>query len=281
MGWSAVTEPYNKAFYDRLHAGVVRSAEVIVPIVLQLVPAQSVVDVGCGEGAWLGAFQRFGVPEIFGIDGDYIDGSALQIPRESFLAADLEKPLRLSRDFDLAVSLEVAEHLPEGAASSFIESLTRLAPAVLFSAAVPFQGGTHHVNEQWPEKWAEHFEHHGYMPVDAIRKRVWGNEAVAWWYAQNTLLFVRRDYIDRSAPLKEEFRCTSASQLCLVHPRKYLALQDQYTQALSRESYLRAHPASGVREALSVLRDCLTNSVRSRLERAHLDRSFRTAKAKR
>ena len=113
----------------------------MVPLVLQLLPVRSVVDVGCGDGSWLVVFRKLGVKEILGIDGEYVDPGLLQIPQDCFQAFDLAKPFSLGRVFDLAVSLEVAEHLPAECAPGFVECLTRLAPSVLFSAAIPFQGG--------------------------------------------------------------------------------------------------------------------------------------------
>jgi hypothetical protein len=129
--------------------------------------------------------------DIFGIDGFYVRRELLEIPPEKFVAHDLQEPFRLDRIFDLVVSLEVAEHLPKESAAGFVESLTRLAPVVLFSAAIPFQGGEGHLNEQWPEYWARLFEARGYAPVDCLRRRVWQSPNVSWYYAQNVLIYVR------------------------------------------------------------------------------------------
>ncbi len=247
-------EYYTRDFYERLREGATRSAEVIVPLVLQLIPVRSVVDIGCGDGSWLAAFRKFGVEEILGIDGEYVDGELLQIPRDRFQAFDLTKPFSLGRVYDLAISLEVAEHLPADCAAAFVECLTRLAPFVLFSAAIPFQGGDHHVNEQWPDRWAGLFQKHDYVPVDFIRKRVWKNEAVEWWYAQNTLLFVRASLLEGNTALKAEFEQTNPNQLCLVHPRQYLS------------AVAPAPPSTwGVRSASRLLLLSLRNAVRKRV----------------
>lgn len=219
---SMPTECYTSDFYRELRSGAARSAEVIVPLVTNLLRPASVVDVGCGDGTWLAVFLKLGAPEILGIDGDHVGPDLLQIPPGSFRAIDLTRSFNLDRTFDLAVSLEVAEHLPAECARAFVESLTRLAPAVLFSAAIPFQGGNHHVNEQWPDQWAAIFRGHGYLPVDCIRRRVWQNDDVEWWYAQNTLLFVQSTLLERNATLKAEAERTSGDQLRLVHPRNYL-----------------------------------------------------------
>jgi SAM-dependent methyltransferase len=194
-----------------------------VPIVLKLIPARTVVDVGCGDGAWLAVFREFGVTDTLGLDGDYVPRGLLQIPQDQFIAADLFEPFSLARTFDLAVSLEVAEHLPRQAAEGFVLSLTRLAPVVLFSAAIPFQTGTDHLNEQWPDYWAALFQQHDYLPIDCIRPRIWQNDQVEWWFAQNALLFAQAARIENDPILRGEFERTIPAQLCLVHPRKYLA----------------------------------------------------------
>jgi hypothetical protein len=93
----------------------------------------------------------------------------------------------------LALSLEVAEHLPPESANSFVASLVQLAPAVLFSAAVPGQGGVQHINEQWQSFWARCFERQGYRTVDILRPRIWADSRVAFYYRQNALLYVAQD----------------------------------------------------------------------------------------
>lgn len=263
----ATSHHYTAEFFDQLRDGCARSAEIIVPIVLELLPVRSIVDVGCGQGVWLAAFQKFDVEDVLGIDGDYVDRGALAIPSSCFRPVDLSLPFTVERTFDLAVSLEVAEHLPPESAAGFVESLTRLAPAVLFSAAIPFQGGTNHVNEQWPEYWAGLFREYGYLPVDVIRRRVWKNESVEWWYAQNTLLFVVPALLEQRARLQAEFERTDPDRLSIVHPKCYLHQHGLYEEALCREVELRTHPASGMRQGSLILWQCAKNAVRARVRR--------------
>jgi SAM-dependent methyltransferase len=166
------------------------SAEVVLPRVFELSRPGSVVDVGCLFGAWAATASALGVPDVLGIDGAYVDRAELVIDGAHFLARDLGQPLRLERRFDLAMSLEVAHYLPARRAGEFVADLCRLAPLVLFSAAIPHQGGHGHVNEQWPTYWADRFVQCGYTPVDCVRDDVWDDPDVGPWYAQNTLLFV-------------------------------------------------------------------------------------------
>jgi SAM-dependent methyltransferase len=212
---------YTSEFFEAHRAGARRSAGVVVPLVRSLVRTHSVIDAGCGQGTWLAVFREHGVEDVVGVDGDYVDRRRLEIPAELFRPHDLNQPLRLERTFDLVVSLEVAEHLPAACADAFIDSLTRLGPVVLFSAAAPYQGGTNHVNEQWPAYWAERFGRHGYLPIDCLRRRLWANDAVEWWYAQNTFLYAERSYLEARPLLRREYEAAGPVALPLVHPTRY------------------------------------------------------------
>jgi 2-polyprenyl-3-methyl-5-hydroxy-6-metoxy-1,4-benzoquinol methylase len=137
---------YTASFFREIDAGSLESARVIVPRLCSLFQPQSVIDIGCGLGNFLLVFRELGIDDYLGIDGDYIERSELKIPITRFISHNLQKPVEIAREFDLALSLEVAEHLPEEVAKTFVESLTRLAPIIAFSAAIPFQPGNHHVN---------------------------------------------------------------------------------------------------------------------------------------
>lgn len=165
-----------------------RAAEVVVPVLFQYIKPNSILDVGCGIGTWLKVFNDHGVFDTFGVDGDYLKRSMLKIDHKNFLAHDLCKPLNLNRQYDLVVSLEVAEHLPESSANLFVETLVRHGKVILFSAAIPGQGGQNHLNEQWPCYWQEKFRDYGYEYYDLIRPKIWENKDVELWYRQNLFL---------------------------------------------------------------------------------------------
>ncbi len=181
--------PYDARYFDAQVEGALRSARALVPILLELVEPASVVDVGCGRGAWLCAFQECGVSEVRGVDGAYVEREKLLVAPERFTAADLRRPEQLTGRYDLALCLEVAEHLPASVAPELVAALTRLSPVVVFSAAIPGQSGTEHVNEQWPEYWDGLFAERSYRLVDVIRPRVYGDSRIEWWYRQNMVLY--------------------------------------------------------------------------------------------
>ncbi|MDW7775560.1 MAG: class I SAM-dependent methyltransferase [Methanosarcinales archaeon] len=213
---------YTNEFYKTYQEGSRRSAKEIIPLIFELIQPKSVIDVGCGIGTWLSVLKEFGVEDIIGVDGDYISKEMLQIPVECFLSFDLKKPFRIERQFDLVLSLEVAEHLPSKSASTFVDSLVRLGPVILFSAAIPFQGGTNHINEQWPDYWVKLFQNNGYIVIDCIRNKIWQNDFIETWYVQNIMIFCKQDYLESNSLLRKEFENTNKSKLSIVHPNVYL-----------------------------------------------------------
>jgi SAM-dependent methyltransferase len=212
---------YTREFYSEQDATGRRSAEVVVPHLMEFVEPRSIVDVGCGSGSWLSVFLAHGVKDIVGIDSEAVPSDLLAVPASTLVRRDLRYPFILDRTFDLVVCLEAAEHIPSTAGEQLIASLTSLGPLVLFSAAIPHQGGTGHVNEQWPEYWAHFFRTHGYVAVDCMRRKVWNDPAVAWWYAQNMLLFANEVALTEWPKLRVELNRIGSSQLSLVHPRLY------------------------------------------------------------
>ena len=207
---AASSTPYGGDFFDSIEAGSLASARVVVPIVKLIVPFRSVVDVGCGRGVWLRVFQENGAEEILGLDGDYVDRSKLAISNSSFRSRDLVRDFSVPRDYDLAVCLEVGEHLPASVAGRLVKMLTELAPVVLFSAAIPGQGGTRHINEQWPRFWEGQFNALGYSRIDAIRPRIWCENDVSWWFRQNCFLYASEQGLRNNEVLRREHeKCSS------------------------------------------------------------------------
>jgi SAM-dependent methyltransferase len=239
---------YSHEFYADLQNTALPSARRIVPLLMDWFQPRSVLDVGCGDGSWLSVFREHGIEDIFGIDGFWVNEQQLRIPRTQFRRAEIDKSLGVDRPFDMAMTLEVAEHLPEARAAAFVSELTASAPVVLFSAAIPFQGGLHHVNERWPDYWAALFAAHGFRAADVIRWRVWNDPAVTWWYKQNILLFVRDDVVANNAKLRAAMERTPAQPLPVVHPEKFLHAMKTAQPSFSR--WLKMAP-DAVRRSLA------------------------------
>lgn len=187
---------YSGKFFEYINAGSLASARVVCPLGVQWLAPQRLLDVGCGAGAWCRTWAEVGVREVVGVDGPYVQPSSLLIPRSSFRTFDLSQPFDLGTRFDLVVSLEVAEHLPPASAGVFLDNLVRHGDRVLFSAAVPGQGGEFHVNEQPLEHWRQRFASQGYRCFDPLRPVIVGDARVEPWYRYNTLLYVKEASID-------------------------------------------------------------------------------------
>lgn len=228
---------YTPEFYSAIESASFKAAQVVVPFLEQLLSPQSVVDIGCGTGSWLKVFKDLG-KRVQGVDQDRVPESQLLISSEEFFVHDLRQDFSWFERYDVALSLEVAEHLPPGCASAFVQNLTRLSDVVVFSAAVPFQGGTEHLNEQWPDYWIALFDQQGYIMLDALRPAIWGLKSIPWWYRQNMLLFLKPERLKDFPELQKTLHPTSPRVRSMVHPHFYDALIEKHFAALKYIQHL-------------------------------------------
>ena len=243
---SANSTDERSAVYQDLHAKQLESeearnrhsAETILGMLFEVLAPQSMLDVGCGLGTWLSVARELGVSEIRGIDGEWLNKSRLRIPEHMVRVQDLEKGFDFKRRFDLVTCLEVAEHLDGSAAKGFVNSLSMHSDVLLFSAAIPFQGGHHHVNEQWPDYWRALFEERGYRVVDFIRSRIWNDDTILWWLRQNILVFANDQAIQKNEKLGKLL--LHNSPLSIVHPDVYLSRIRSAQTAIEEHNKLMA-----------------------------------------
>ncbi len=209
---------YQDNFYEYHLQGALASADAIIPMVQEYVHPNSVIDIGCGIGAWLSVWEKKGVKEIKGVDGAYVDKKQLLIDVSNFEDFNLEQGYKSTKRYDIVMCLEVAEHLPAKSAELFVESLCTLSDVVLFSAAIPAQEGTMHINEQFHEYWGSIFTQKGYLAVDCLRPRIWNDTKIQWWYRQNIMFFVKESALANYPKLKELALPARQKVMSLVHP---------------------------------------------------------------
>ena len=215
---------YDESFYENQVDTSVESARIYLKFLWQFFQPISVLDVGCGRGTWLKACHELGSKTLFGFDGNWNSHSSMIDPDINFRSIDLNKPFSVQEKVDIAITLEVAEHLEPSTASQFIKCMTDVSDVVLFSAAYTKQGGTNHINEQPHTYWALLFYEHDFVPFDMFRPQFWGNENVCFWYRQNTFLYVRKDSTPYRQIKAHGFtEMVSISFMNCIHPVLYEA----------------------------------------------------------
>jgi hypothetical protein len=206
---------YDEDYYNDHADGMATSAAAVVPLICDLILPRSVIDYGCGRGFWLREFQKQpGVEYVCGYDGDWV----IDPVAHPTYPLDLTKPFSFG-PVDLAVSLEVAEHLPESRATGFVEDICFAAPVVMFSAAIPGQGGIGHVNEQWPAYWHARFRALDFLAFDCIRPQIWDNESVGWWYRQNIFVYAEMKWLRDHSHAMARMSAHRDMPDAVVHPR--------------------------------------------------------------
>ena len=191
-----LSDIYDDDFYKMQAQTSYDSGKKVLYLLHQLFPGiKSVLDIGCGVGTWLKAWQDISKDiKVLGIDGNTQPEDFLYIPKKQLLTKDIihfDHYEIQEQNFDLTQCLEVAEHLPESEADKFIKILTSFSDLILFSAAAPYQPGTSHINNQEPAYWQEKFKHYGFECFDILRLKIWNDESICWWYRQNILIFAR------------------------------------------------------------------------------------------
>jgi SAM-dependent methyltransferase len=188
---------YDSLFYRYQREGACESALRTLPLLLNVLSIGSVLDIGCGAGAWLAAYRQLGVPDLLGVDGDYVDRSLLMMDVAHFRAFDIAAPFDLGRRFDIVQCLEVAEHVSPHSSSVLLDNIVRHGNQVLFSAAVPGQGGENHVNERPYAYWRAMFSARGFRLFDFMRGRMSPIPSIEPWYRYNTLFFAHDSIVNR------------------------------------------------------------------------------------
>lgn len=244
---------YNFEWHARHGDRTDASATIILEILKSVFDFKTVLDVGCGDGRWLKQCAALGVETCIGVDGPWTDVRRVLIPTDSLVIRDLSTRFDLHRRFDLAISLEVAEHIAPEHSEQFIANLVAHSDCVLFGAAIPYQGGFRHINERWQSFWAGIFDRQGYQVFDLLRNTIWTNNSIHFWYKQNMLTYVNRNRGDLIEKVAAYTAAKDISELPIdiVHPEKYEALAS-YDQ-IAFKQLLRKLPGRLVDKAGTIL----------------------------
>lgn len=192
---------YSRAFYRSVNERAAETATQVFEITSNLLHMNSIVDAGCGSGAWVLASVRSGIKEATGIDlkssldaiksnidlVELINDGRLTLIERDFVV----DPISKIKSCDVAFCLEVAEHLPYKTSIELVSRLSEASDFIVFSAAQPGQGGTYHINEQTLDFWVKQFKVLNFNAYDPYRETLNLNKEIPRFYALNMLLFVR------------------------------------------------------------------------------------------
>ena len=190
---------YDGAYYDTFRQQSFDAGVKLLSHLKSHHPFRSVVDIGCGAGTWILAAKSIielsgEKPDLLGIDGEY-GQSIVDLSTAHFMFLDLENRVHLPQKFDLAICLEVAEHLSRDRASTLVEDLCAASDTVFFSAAIPGQGGANHINEQWQDYWHSLFSEQGFFAVDFFKQKFWNDTTFSQcpYYVANSFVYVQTE----------------------------------------------------------------------------------------
>jgi hypothetical protein len=228
-----------------------QAAKQILPYITDLLGVPHIVtDLGGGGGGWLKAFKEAGTEQILCIDHPSVQAQDLLISSNEFLPCDLEKHMPEPVKCDLAISTEFAEHIHASRSQLVVDFLTSSAPVVLFSAAIPRQGGTDHINERWPNFWHHLFHKKEYYLFDVLRPKIIHNATIPWWFRQNLYLYAHKDYIN----------------IKLLHQAQQNFLPDDFL-VVHRSNIERP---LGIREIITELPRALSNLISKKIDDVQL-----------
>lgn len=224
---------YSERFFNDQRDHSLNSAAIILPLLIDVFEPASMLDVGCGQGTWSKVAADLGIDDQIGVDGDWAR-PVLAIPEHRFRGFDLSAPFDFGRRFDLAISMEVGEHIAANCADIFVGNIVRHSDAVVFSAAVPHQGGVHHVNEQWPPYWTSKFAQCDYRCFDFLRWRIWNDRRIATWYRQNLLIFANRHNSELIRRLEVQAAQPIPAGTAVIHPEIWTSMMNSKGLRLQR-----------------------------------------------
>lgn len=207
---------YSHKYFDKHKMAARKSARHVVPFVMSVIRPISIADIGCGSGQWTKEFISNGVKRAYAFDAFASPCWGVADNSVDFQKIDLEDCVADFPDVELVCWLEVAEHLSKSSCNRILSYIVERTDAILFSCAVPGQGGTGHISERRLSDWVSDFKEFGFCCQDILRPRFWNDENISWWYRQNAVIFAKENSVASNAI--RSFRLPTFRGMDLIHP---------------------------------------------------------------
>jgi len=199
FGWKYNLKMYDKDFFLSNQEEGLKIYEWFVPLLHNIFKFQSIVDFGCATGSSLFYALKQGVSDVLGIEGSPEAFSNLLIDKKYIIQHDLREPLKVDRKYDIALSIEVAEHINKKYTDIYLESMCNSSDLIIFTGATPNQGGKCHINEQSHEWWIQKFREHSFgldekmtgLLKRKIKENIKAGKFTAFWLVPNIMVFRR------------------------------------------------------------------------------------------
>lgn len=183
---------------ERVYESAKRIYEVISPYLPKI---NSVVDIGCGMAAFSKVFQESGVEKVTLIDHPNFKASNCLVKQEfQFIPCNLDKEIPENLSADLLICTEVLEHITKKRSLQVLDFITSCSDIIIFSAAIPRQGGLGHINEQRHEFWIKEFKKREFDYADLFKTKIINDESIFYWLRQNIFIFFKNQ--PANSPLK-------------------------------------------------------------------------------
>lgn len=232
---------YLSEYYSRHRSLTLSSAKKIVKLFPKFFDPRLILDIGCGTGEWIKAFQyQYPSCNFTGIDGNWIKSNNLICNFNEFIVADLNFGLPkniINKNYDLITCLETITDLPEKEGGKLISQICKITNLCLFSSGAPNQTHGPHKNRQWQSYWHSLFKKNGFIALDFIRPAIWNDNDVGPWYRQNCFLFIEESWLQRN----QKWQNLTLSQkfpIDILHPN----LLPPLTQNMRLKTWLRLLP---------------------------------------
>ncbi len=193
---------YHQSFYDSVSARAEKTAQITRELISSFLTPESLIDIGSGDGVWtftyLSGFSNLNatVVDLPETQFKFINNLSSRV---HVIQQDFELGVNLpSSIFDLAICVEVIEHLSPRAAQELISYICKHSKVVLFSGATKGQGGTHHINENTQSFWIESMVNRGMKAYDVVRPVLSGEKEVPSYYKNNIFLYVNESLLGAS-----------------------------------------------------------------------------------